>query len=313
MTAAVLFDFYGTLARATAWGVTHDDVLARHGYEPGVALRGWLSDDGLFDGQEHHEHSRSRDHYRAWELERLRALARRAGVGPDDLDALVADLDAAGKEFTLTPFDEAAAVLRALRDREVVVAVCSNWDWDLDRALTATGLADLVDHQVTSARAGVRKPHPHIYEHTLARCRVAPDRRAVRRRLVDLRRGGATQRGYPRGPRVARRGRPPAAPRRRAPGAPICSSSPTCSDGSRRRRGDQACHRPLRWPYRSVVVGWMMTLAHLEGVGMFPLAPPASHCGGRREGGGESRITGTAARSGDAPPSAGPRPSAFLS
>ena len=173
MTAAVLFDFYGTLARATAWGATHDEVLARRGYEPSEALRGWLSDDGLYDGQEHHEHSRSRDHYRAWELERLRALARRAGVGPDDLETLVADLDAAGKEFTLTAFGDAAVALRALRARDVVVAVCSNWDWDLDRALIATGLADLVDHQVTSARAGVRKPHPHIYEHTLVRCGVA--------------------------------------------------------------------------------------------------------------------------------------------
>ena len=173
MTAAVLFDFYGTLARATAWGATHDEVLARRGYEPSEALRGWLSDDGLYDGQEHHEHSRSRDHYRAWELERLRALARRAGVGPDDLETLVADLDAAGKEFTLTAFGDAAVALRELRSRDVVVAVCSNWDWDLDRALVATGLADLVDHQVTSARAGVRKPHPHIYEHTLVRCGVA--------------------------------------------------------------------------------------------------------------------------------------------
>ena len=119
MTAAVLFDFYGTLARATAWGATHDEVLARRGYEPSEALRGWLSDDGLYDGQEHHEHSRSRDHYRAWELERLRALARRAGVGPDDLETLVADLDAAGKEFTLTAFGDAAVALRELRSRPV--------------------------------------------------------------------------------------------------------------------------------------------------------------------------------------------------
>ena len=173
MRTAVLFDFYGTLARATAWRATHDEVFARHGYEPGQALQGWLSDDGLYDGQEHHEHSRSRDHYRAWELDRLRALASRAGVGPDDLDPLVADLDAAGKEFTLTAYSEAGAALTELRHRDVVVAVCSNWDWDLDRALIATGLADLVDHQVTSARAGVRKPHPQIYEHTLARCEVA--------------------------------------------------------------------------------------------------------------------------------------------
>jgi putative hydrolase of the HAD superfamily len=176
MTDAVLFDFYGTLARATAWGPTHEEVLARHGFGPVDGVRGWLSDDGLYDGQEHREHSRSRAHYRAWELDRLRALARRAGVGPDDLDVLVADLDAAGKQFTLTAFDEAPAVLGALRARGVVVAVCSNWDWDLDRALESTGLADLVDHQITSARAGARKPHPEIYDRTLAACRVAPDR-----------------------------------------------------------------------------------------------------------------------------------------
>jgi putative hydrolase of the HAD superfamily len=173
VTSAVLFDFYGTLAHATAWGPTHDEILARHGYGPAGGVRGWLSDDGLYDGQEHHEHSRSRDHYRAWELDRLRALARRAGVGPDDLDVLVADLDAAGKQFTITAFPEAHSVLTELRHRGVVVAVCSNWDWDLDRALEATGLAELVDHQVTSAQAGARKPHPHIYGQTLARCGVS--------------------------------------------------------------------------------------------------------------------------------------------
>ena len=172
MTNAVLFDFYNTLARATAWGATHEQVLARHGYGPVGDVRGWLSDDGLWDGQEHHEHSQSREHYRAWELERLRGLARRAGVGPDDLDVLVADLDAAGKQFTMTAFTEARDVLSELRRRRVLVAVCSNWDWDLDRALDATGLADLIDHQVTSARAGARKPHPHIYDRTLAGCGV---------------------------------------------------------------------------------------------------------------------------------------------
>jgi putative hydrolase of the HAD superfamily len=169
----VIFDFYGTLARATAWGPTHEDVLAHHGYGTLEGVQGWLSDDGLYDGQEHHEHSRSRAHYRAWELERLRALARRAGVGADDLDVLVADLDAAGKQFTMTAFPEARRVLEALRAGGLVVGVCSNWDWDLDRALEASGLADLVDHQVTSARAGARKPNPHIFERALAACGVA--------------------------------------------------------------------------------------------------------------------------------------------
>ena len=175
MTTAVLIDFFGTLAHAAVWGPTHDEVLAGHGYQSSD-VRGWLSDDGLYDGQEHHEYSRTRDDYRAWERARLRALACRWGVGPDDLDALVDDLDVAGKSFTMAAYEEAADVLAQVRSAGVVVAVCSNWDWDLDRALAAAGLTDLVDHQVSSARVGARKPHPLIYEHTLALCGVeAPD------------------------------------------------------------------------------------------------------------------------------------------
>ena len=174
MTKAVLFDFFGTLACAATWGPTHEQVLADHGYQPPEDLRGWLSDDGLYDGQEHHAHSRTRDDYRAWERARLRALAERWGVASDELDALVDDLDAAGKSFTMAAYDEAADALVRVRSLGVVVAVCSNWDWDLDRSLATAGLTDLVDHQVTSAQVGARKPHPLIYQHTLARCGVTP-------------------------------------------------------------------------------------------------------------------------------------------
>jgi putative hydrolase of the HAD superfamily len=173
-TRAVLFDFYGTLARATAWGPTYEEVLAGHGYSVTETVLGWLHDDGLFDGQEHLEHSCSRERYRAWELARLRAMALRCGVGPDDVDALVADLDRAGKTFTMTAYDDAIPTLAELRERGLVLAVCSNWDWDLDRALDATGIAPLVDHQVNSARVGARKPHARIFQHTLSRCGVAP-------------------------------------------------------------------------------------------------------------------------------------------
>src|SRR4029078_2005787 len=103
------------------WRVSNDESLARRGGGPAGGVRGWLSDNGLYDGQEHHEHSRSRGHYRAWELERLRALARNAGVGPDDLEVLVADLDAAGKQFTMTAFPECRDVLTELRRRGLVV------------------------------------------------------------------------------------------------------------------------------------------------------------------------------------------------
>src|SRR5437899_6878187 len=39
VTRAVLFDFYGTLARAESWGPTHEDVFAEHGYEVDQAAR----------------------------------------------------------------------------------------------------------------------------------------------------------------------------------------------------------------------------------------------------------------------------------
>ncbi len=61
-------------------------------------------------------------------------------------------------------------MLVELRRRGLVLAVCSNWDWDLVRAVTDVGLDTLMDEIVSSAHAGARKPHPRIFEHTLDRC-----------------------------------------------------------------------------------------------------------------------------------------------
>jgi putative hydrolase of the HAD superfamily len=110
----------------------------------------------------------------AWEKERLRRRARNCGVGDDDLEALVADLHTASKTYTLEAYDEVPEVLAALRERGLIVAICSNWDWDLGRAVALAGLERMADVVVTSAQAGARKPHPRIYRHTLERCFVAP-------------------------------------------------------------------------------------------------------------------------------------------
>lgn len=93
----VLFDFNGTLARLETWGECHQDVFARHGLtEAGQRWgNGWLI--GPPDGEDHREHSRSRDSYHQWELDRLRARARRCGVPEAQLDALVRELDRANK------------------------------------------------------------------------------------------------------------------------------------------------------------------------------------------------------------------------
>jgi len=68
----------------------------------------------------------------------------------------------------------APSVIAELRRRGVTIAVCSNWDWDLDRVLDEAGLTQLVDMAVTSARAGVRKPHPLIFHSALQLAGVGP-------------------------------------------------------------------------------------------------------------------------------------------
>ena len=168
---AVLFDFYGTLAHAESWGPSYEDVLAGHG----VTLhddvrRRWVSD--AFDGLEHVEHSVDRDTYVAWEKRRLVEMVTACGVGADDATRLADDLWDAGKQWTMRPFPETESVLRGLQARGVAVVVCSNWDWDIERALDAAEVGDLIDVAVTSARAGARKPHRRIFDHTLDRARV---------------------------------------------------------------------------------------------------------------------------------------------
>ncbi|HEX2192839.1 MAG TPA: HAD family hydrolase [Acidimicrobiales bacterium] len=171
MIRAAIFDFYGTLARAVSWGPDVASVLVGHGLRLDEAARAaWEAE--MFDGMEHHEHSASRDHYLAWERERLRRLAQASGAGPDDVEPLAAELHAATRDFRMAAYDEVPAVLDELRDRGLVVAVCSNWTWDLQEALDQAGLGQAADVVVTSAQAGVRKPHPGIFTLTLERCAV---------------------------------------------------------------------------------------------------------------------------------------------
>lgn len=166
-TKAVLFDFYGTLAEAVDWGPTLGEVLESHGYPAGDGVG--VPDDwwGLLDGIEHSAESASRDAYVAWELARLCRLADACGVPADRCDTVVADLHRATKRYELALHADVAETLERLRARGFALGVCSNWDWDLPELTGRLGLGDLFDVVVTSARAGARKPHPRIYEHTL--------------------------------------------------------------------------------------------------------------------------------------------------
>jgi putative hydrolase of the HAD superfamily len=161
MVSAVVFDFYGTLARwADGAGVNYVAVLAAHGYAaPPSVLDEYFA---RYDGIAHAEHSVDEQTYEAWVGSRLRDLAEACRVHPPDVNRVVDALRGADQE-PMVAYPEAAATLSRLRDAGLRIGVCSNWGWELDAFLWEVGLLDFVDSAVTSARAGARKPHPDIY------------------------------------------------------------------------------------------------------------------------------------------------------
>jgi putative hydrolase of the HAD superfamily len=171
VVGAVIFDFYGTLARWADGDASYGEVFAAHGYELSPAVF-----DGYFaryDGVEHHEHSVSQEAYEAWVRTRLRALTDGCGIEGPEAAALIDALRSLD-QGTMVAYPEAAATLESLRAAGVAVGVCSNWGWELDGFLDQTGLLHLVDVGLTSARVGVRKPHPAIYARSLALLGVDP-------------------------------------------------------------------------------------------------------------------------------------------
>jgi putative hydrolase of the HAD superfamily len=170
----VLLDFYGTLARDIHPTPTIDQVLGSRGYEVSDQQRTqWWNGD--LDGIEHIEVSRSRENYRAWQRERLVALLTEADVHPGEHDAILDELDAGRATRALRAYPEVPGTLAALRAAGLRLAVCSNWDWDLEGAVAEAGLTGGIDALVSSAWAGARKPHARIFRYTLDALDVAPD------------------------------------------------------------------------------------------------------------------------------------------
>ena len=165
MVRAVIFDFYGTLARFADTGAAdYATVFAALGHTPDPDLvEGYHS---RYNGVEHAEHSVSEETYEAWVRSRLRELAVACGVPDAALEGLV-DALRATDQGPLVAYPEAVATVSSLREAGLSVGVCSNWGWQLDPCLQEVGLLDLVDAGITSARAGARKPHPGIYASSL--------------------------------------------------------------------------------------------------------------------------------------------------
>jgi putative hydrolase of the HAD superfamily len=163
----VLLDFYGTLAVAARPENWFESILTERGHalDPEINRRWSVM---AWDGATHHEHSVDEHAYQAWEDRRWTRLLADHGIAPEEHDDLIGALRHWRNQFEMVPYDESATVLAELANAGHRLVVCSNWDWDLDDHLEATGLADLVHDRVSSAWVGSRKPHPLIYGEALA-------------------------------------------------------------------------------------------------------------------------------------------------
>src|SRR4249919_4252562 len=141
---AVIFDFYNTLAESPQWGPSWQEMVAEVGFDLPADVQDRWWNDGL-DGSEHDEHSQSRDHYVAWQRARTKGMLDEVGVPPETQEVLIARVREIGAHRKMRAYDETAPVLAELRDRGLTLAICSNWDWDLEEAIAAAGLTGTVD------------------------------------------------------------------------------------------------------------------------------------------------------------------------
>jgi putative hydrolase of the HAD superfamily len=169
MIKAVLFDMYRTLGEDVDHYSFRDSLLA-HGLssEDAQAITR-VADTDVFDGAEHYEASTDRDQYNAWRRTHLLEALEKVGVEYDVAQVIVDQYGdwKLGLEQKFKPFSETHAVLQTLRERGLYVAVCSNWDWDIDHIIDDLGIADVVNAVFTSAQLGVRKPHPAFFARIL--------------------------------------------------------------------------------------------------------------------------------------------------
>jgi len=114
----------------------------------------------------------SREWWRGLDISGLKA----AGVTGDLVgmaDRIIATAQSLDPRWVLDP--DVPAVLDALRQRGMRLAVVSNWDGDLEERLGALGIARYFMFIADSTVIGVRKPDPGIYRTTCAAIGVPPE------------------------------------------------------------------------------------------------------------------------------------------
>ena len=168
----VIFDAFNTLVTARRNSErTFLAGLVQAGLEATESMLTRLQ--AASEGLDHSAWSGSRQSYVGWATETLR-IAGQAGADSEVVPCIVPALEQL-HQAPMIALPGAVACLRKLRAAGFVIAVCSNWGWDLRADLECTGVAGEIDVLVSSAQAGFRKPHPRIYESTLALTRFGAE------------------------------------------------------------------------------------------------------------------------------------------
>jgi putative hydrolase of the HAD superfamily len=170
---AVTVDGYGTLLHLVDPVPRLRDALAERGVKQTdeEIARAFRAEVAYYRPRAHEAHDAAT----------LAALRRDcAGVFLADLGSPLEEpdtfVDAFMGSLAFEAVPGAVETLGMLRGHRLRLAVVANWDCDLPAHLERLGIAGLVDTVVTSARAGVPKPDPAIFELTLRELGVQPER-----------------------------------------------------------------------------------------------------------------------------------------
>jgi len=182
-TRTVLFDFDRTLGQYRS----HYGIYVHAAAEHGVAItEERLAAADLDDawarwmtprGPEHRDESASEAAFAAVRKQIAVTRFRSAGVEVAD-EVLVAiveqivDLEGQPEHFIL--YDDAVPALERLARAGIQSLVVSNHIWRLPEVIRALGVSARFEGVITSARVGVRKPHPEIFEAALRLAGTSP-------------------------------------------------------------------------------------------------------------------------------------------
>jgi FMN phosphatase YigB (HAD superfamily) len=172
--ALVIFDAFDTLVTSRPG---HKDTflygLARAGLAPSSSVIAELV--AASEGLDHSAFSLSRNDYLEWTTETLRVVGRHAEVTAEYAPRVVPALEQL-HQAPMMPFADTMSCLARLRAMGAIIAVCSNWGWDLLSDLKQASLAEDIDIAISSAQAGYRKQSPEIYRAVLGMAGVPADR-----------------------------------------------------------------------------------------------------------------------------------------